>query len=715
MVASVFSPSWYRVSELRPLIRNHAEIHRHHFRGELWYVLEDRAAGKHHRLTPAAYYVVGLMDGKRDIEEIWQEAVNHLKDDAPTQDEVIRLLGQLHAADVLRCDVPPDALELLRRYSKQRKAFWKQRIGSPLSIRIPLWDPERFLASTLNLVRPLFGWFGVLLWLAVVGIACVQAGVHWNAISGDIINRALAPENLFVMLLAYPVVKALHELGHAYATHIWGGQVHELGVMFLIFMPIPYVDASAASSFHDKRQRMLVGAAGILVEAFLASIALFVWLNVEPGNVSAVAYSVMLIGGISTLLFNGNPLLRFDGYHILGDALEIPNLGNRSNGYLIYLLQRYVLRARDVTSPVTAPGEKFWFPVYGLAALAYRLFIMTAIVIFVASKFFFVGVLIALWSLFSLLVMPFWKAVRFLASSPALSRQRKRAVGMAILMIAGLVALIGFFPAPLRTQVEGVVWLPEQSMIRSGTNGTVRAFLAEPNSQVREGDPLVELEDPFLPVRVRLLELRLEELRITQALQRVDDLVLARNTREQMNEVQENLDQALERLDKLIVRAPADGTFVAPGDADLPGRFMHQGEVIGYVVDPAKLLVRIVVPQADIALVRQQVNGVQLRFVGGVSHVFEAGIEREVPGATDRLPNAALGSMGGGIVAVDPRDSDGVTAFQKVFQFDVSLPQERVVEHVGSRVYVRFNHGTEPAGSQIYRAVRRLLLRQFNV
>jgi putative peptide zinc metalloprotease protein len=715
MVASVFSPSWYRVAELRPTIRSHAVIHRQHFRGDLWYVLQDRAAGKYHRLTPAAYYVVGLMDGARNIDEIWQQAVDYLKDDAPTQDEVIGLLGQLHSSDVLRCDVSPDALELFRRYTKKRKAFWKQRFSSPLSIRIPLWDPEKFLAATAPFIRPLFGWFGALLWLIVVGLACVQAGVHWNEISGDFVDKALAPENLLVMFFAYPAVKALHELGHAYATHIWGGEVHELGIMFLVFMPIPYVDASAASSFHDKRKRMLVGAAGILVEAFLASLALFVWLSVEPGNVSAIAYSVMLIGGVSTVLFNGNPLLRFDGYHILGDALEIPNLGNRSNGYLTYLLQRYLLRVPNANSPVTAPGEKFWLPLYGLAAFLYRMLIMIAIIIFVASKFFFVGVLIALWSLFALIVMPLWKAGKFFVSSPVLVHRRGRAAVIGVFTIALLAAFFALFPAPLRTQVEGVVWLPEQAMVRAGASGSVEAVLATPNTQVREGDPLFKLEDPFLPVRVRLFESRLEELRITEALHRENDLVLAQNTREQILEVQENLDRALEQVDKLTIRAPADGVFVVPTDADVLERFLAQGEVVGYILNYKEFLVRVVVPQEHIALVRQQTRGVQLRLAGNVSNVFEAQIERQVPGATDRLPTAALGTLGGGDIAIDPRSEDGVTTFETVFQFDVSLPDDEVVEQVGGRVFVRFDHGTEPLGSQVYRAARRLWLRHFNV
>jgi putative peptide zinc metalloprotease protein len=715
VAASVFSPSWYRVAELRPSIRNHAAIHRHRYRGERWYVLQDRAGGNHHRLTPAAYYVVSRMNGERTVEAIWQDAVDHLKDDAPTQHEVIDLLGQLHAADVLRCDVPPDALELFRRHVRQRKQYWKQRFGSPLSVRVALWDPERFLTATLPYVRPLFGWFGILLWLSVVAAACVAAGVNWDLITGDIVDRALAPENIVVAVLVYPVVKALHELGHAYATRIWGGEVHELGVMFLVFVPIPYVDASSASAFRDKRKRMAVGAAGILVEAFLASLALFVWLNVEQGGVSAVAYSVMLIGGVSTVLFNGNPLLRFDGYHIFADALEIPNLGNRSSAYLTYLLQRYLLGIRAAVSPATAPGESFWLPAYGIAALLYRWLIMLAIAVFIASKFFFFGVLIALWALGSMLILPLWKAVRFFATSPLLGRHRAQATlkGAAAALVLAL--FFAAFPAPLRTQVEGVLWLPDQAMVRPGTAGNVSALLAQPNSRVAAGDPLFALEDPFLPLRVRLLESRLEELRITQALYRETDLVLAQNTREQIVEAEENLARARERLDMLVVRAPTAGTFVVPGDTDLPGRYVRQGEVLAYILDPREMLVRAVVPQDSIALVRNETRQIELRVAGDVGTLIESGVKREVPGATVALPNAALGTLGGGEIAVDPRDADGMTAFEGVFQFDLTLAGADVGDAVGRRVYVRFDHGTSPVGSQIYTAVRRLLLRRFNV
>ena len=137
-------------------------------------------------------------------------------------------------------------------------------------------------------------------------------------------------------------MKALHECGHGFATKVLGGEVHEAGIILLALMPVPYVDASAASAFRSKGQRVLVGAGGMLVELFLASLALFVWLLVEPGPVRAVAWNVMLIGGVSTLVFNANPLLRFDGYYILADAIDIPNLGSRANAWLGWTAERHL-------------------------------------------------------------------------------------------------------------------------------------------------------------------------------------------------------------------------------------------------------------------------------------------------------------------------------------------------------------------------------------
>src|SRR5262249_44194588 len=144
-----FSSAWYRVATLRPRLRRHAQMHRHHYRGQLWYVLQDHASQRTYRFSPAAYSVIGLMDGQRTVADLWEMASARLEDDAPTQDEMIQLLTQLHAADVLQCDVPPDTTELLLRYERQRRQTWQRQLLAPYAVRLPLCDPERFLQRLL--------------------------------------------------------------------------------------------------------------------------------------------------------------------------------------------------------------------------------------------------------------------------------------------------------------------------------------------------------------------------------------------------------------------------------------------------------------------------------------------------------------------------------------------------------------------------------------
>jgi len=239
MLRSLFTPSWYRVANLKPRLRGHTSIHRHHYRGELWYVLEDHAKGRFYRFTPVAYQVIGLMDGRLTVQELWDKALERFDDDAPSQGEIVRVLSQLHAADVLLCDVPPNTVELFRRYQKTTSTKWKMALRSPLALRFPLLDPEKFLNFTTGIIRPFFSIYGILLWITVICAALVMAGVHWPELTENVIDRVLSAENLMLMWIAFPIVKALHELGHAYAVKVWGGEVHEIGIMLLVLMPVP--------------------------------------------------------------------------------------------------------------------------------------------------------------------------------------------------------------------------------------------------------------------------------------------------------------------------------------------------------------------------------------------------------------------------------------------------------------------------------------------
>ncbi len=290
MTDSLHSPLWYRVANLKPQLRRHAEIRRHHYRGQRWYILQDRASGSAHRFSPAAHCFFAQMDGKRSVDDIWQAVIHQLGDAAPTQEQTIQLLGQLHANDLLQCELPPDGIELFNRHTQQKQGVVKQRLYAPLSIRIPLLDPQHFLDRWQHLARPLFTRTALVIWLAVITLAILLAGQHWSAITGDVINRVTSPQNLLLLWLTYPLVKLMHELGHAFATRVWGGEVHEMGVMLLALIPIPYVDSSAATAFENKGRRVVVGAAGMLVERLSG--------RNRPGETIVIAVGAHLVAGV---------------------------------------------------------------------------------------------------------------------------------------------------------------------------------------------------------------------------------------------------------------------------------------------------------------------------------------------------------------------------------------------------------------------------------
>jgi putative peptide zinc metalloprotease protein len=690
-------------------------MHRQYLRGSRWYVIQDRATGNHYRFTPEAQLVISLMDGSRTVEEIWSLACERLGDDNLTQDEIIKLLAQLHTADLLKADRSPDYREMSVRAAKQRRRRLLQRFMNPLAVRMPLFDPDRFLELTLPLVRPLFSWPALVLFTLVSSVALLLAAANWGALTENIADRVLAADSLLLLFITYPFIKALHELGHGYAAKIRGGEVHEIGLMFLVFIPVPYVDASASSAFPNKWHRVLVGSAGMLVEVFLAALALFVWLSVEPGLLRAFAFNIILIGGVATVLFNGNPLLRFDGYYVLSDLVEIPNLGTRSNRYLGYLIQRYLFGLASAVSPVTAPGERAWFLFYSLASFAYRVFITLTIIFFVASKYFFVGVLLGIWAGLMIFIWPLSKQVSFLFSSPLLRDRRPRAFAVTAGTLVGLLALLTLVPLPFATVTEGVVWAERETMLNASTDGVVDAVLVEPNTMVSKGTPLLKLSDPLMQARVRVLRAELNELETRYAALQVGDRAKARVVAEQIKHARAELEINLQREREMVVVSPAAGQVLLKAPGDLLGQFFRKGDSFGYVADLSQPTVRVVVPQTAIDLVRGRTRDIRVRFADQFDQPRPATVRHELPFVTQRLPSPAFASHGGGAIAVDPSDPDGMTALEMLYQLELELADPLPATGVGGRVYVRFGHGYSPLAFQAYRHVRQLFLKRFDV
>lgn len=717
MTAAPFlSSSWYRVAQRRPKLRDHTSVHRHRYRGCIWYVVQDHATGRMHRLSPAGYMIVAAMDGVRTVDQIWHEVGSALAEEAPSQSDAIQLLAELSAFDLLQTEVTPDASALVARAAKAKRSRWLGNVIYPLALRIPLWHPVRFFEHTRPLAEWLFGLPGALLWLLVVLPAPLFAAQHWQELTADASDRILATDNLLSLALVYLLLKTLHEFGHGFAVTAFGGTVPEFGVMILVFAPLPYVDASAASAFRSKWRRALVGAAGMIVEVFFAALALYVWLTVEAGLVRALAFDALAVAGVSTVVYNGNPLLRYDGYYILADLLEIPNLAQRATRYWSYIVNRYAFRAHGSKDFVATIGERIWFLLYAPTAFLYRQVVMLAIAVFVASQYLALGVSIAVWSLLTGVALPIGKALWFVLASPSLHRNRARVVTATFGMILATGLMLILIPVPSYTTTEGVVWLPENAIVRARTDGFARALLVRPGMNVTAGEALVESEESTLQAELSILRARFAELEARLEIERFTDRASAEITTTELGQVRAELASATDRAERLIVHSRSEGTFAVMKPQDLPGRFLREGQQIGYVLTPGSRIVRATIRQDDIDLVRHRLESAEVKLAERPDETLPVESIREIPAGRDVLPSRALGGAGGGAFTVDPGDPEGVKTLQRVFQIDLVLPENaRAATAFGGRAYVRFNFNWEPPGQQIWRRLRQLLLSQLQV
>jgi putative peptide zinc metalloprotease protein len=704
--------AWQRLSVLRPRLRDHLRVHVHRYRDEPWYVVEDTLANRFHRFDSTAWSLVRLLDGERSVGRAATRL--GLADNVAGRGEVLSLMARLHALDLLAAGLPPSTEALLERVHKAARSRLQRGMMSPLSVRVPLLDPDRLLGRAGGLARVVFNVPGLVVWLLAVGAGALLAAEQWDELLLHFETRAMDPRNVALLWALYPLVKLLHELGHGLAVKRWGGAVHEMGVMLLVFTPVPYVDATASTAFSDKYRRMVVAGAGIMVELLLAAVAMWAWAGLAPGLARDAAFDVMLIGAGSTLLFNGNPLLRFDGYHVLADAVEIPNLGIRSNRYLLYLGQRWLLGLRDVRSPVTTPGERPWLIVYGIASAIYRVVVLFSIALYIAGRMFFIGVVLALWVLTAQVLLPLRRLFAFLLSSARLRHHRARGVAVAAGAIAGLAGTL-LLPVGAATHADGVVEPPPGSTVRAGTDGVVREVLVTDGESVGAGEPLLVLEDPLLPAEVERLRWRVEEIARRHARASLKDRVAGQLVAGELERARAEFDEARARLDQLVVRSPVHGTVSIDMPRNLPGRFVRRGERLALVIAPGRAVARVVVPQSSAGLVRRATREVAIRLASLPGVTLPAQLVREVPSATDRLPSPALGSRGGGRINVDARDESGVRALERVFQFELALPGSALAYRPGTRVHVRFRHDAAPLAQQLYRELRQLFLARFQV
>ena len=735
-----FSDSWHRVESLTPRLRPGVTAQRRHFRGELWHILEDPLgagkggrAGGHgafFRLNESAYRFVGLLDGRRTVARAWRLACEALGDDAPTQPEAVALLGQLGGANLLQGDLPEDARALFRRYRARKSRELRGVLTSLLSIRLPFIDPDRFL----NVVAPVFGrafsWWGLIAWLVLVAVGLAHALERpvelWNGVGG-----VLDAANLGWLYGAFLLAKVVHELGHGVACKWFSrlegqpGPVHAMGAMLLVFMPAPFVDATCAWAIRSKWARIAVGAAGMYAELALAAVAAVVWARTGEGTVAhAVAYNLMFIAGVSTIVFNANPLMKYDGYFMLADLLETPNLAQRSREQFHHIVQRRVWRVRESVSPAHTMGEAAWLTAYHLASAAYRAVVFVAITFFVMDHWLLAGVLIGAFLFVAQVGVPVGKLWVFIASSPRLEKTRSLAAWSTAAAALAALALVSLVPVPDRVRIEGVIEACHEEGVFAPEDGFVERA-AEAGGAVDGSAPAVLIGNEAIVAERESASARLGAARLRYGRAVAEDPARARDEAELVVLSEAALRRIDRRVSSLAVHPAVGGVWV-PAEGVWPGLFVRKGQKLGTVTDAAAISARCAADQRTAALLTSYAEGLpsaraELRARGDADQTVSVIVSAPAPAGRTSLTHAALGDHAGGPIRLSPlRAPDakgGAVAAEPYFEVPVTILGGESTGRLrpGQRVVVRIDLPRSALLVQWVRAIRQTFQQRFSV
>lgn len=707
---NLFSLAWYKVASLMPRLRAHVHVERRTYRGEHWYLLIDGISQRLHRIDRRAWAILGLCTGERSLDEIWHAVLEKTPEEAPSQAEVMDLLVRLHDAGALQVDLPPN-IDHLHRQTRERQRLKRRQAMNPFAFRLEFGNPSSWLDRLDGLGRRLISPLGLLLWFAVVAAASLLAIVQAPALAAQNRGWLVDHQHLVLMWLLYPVIKGIHELAHGLAVRRFGGHVPAIGLLVMLLTPMPYVDASAASAFRYRWQRALVCAAGIMAELFLAAIALMVWISVENGLLRDVAFVTMFVGAASTLLVNGNPLVRMDGYHLLTELFDLPNLADRSRRLWLAWISK-VLGVTSRSAPTAAGGEMAWLVAYAPLSWLYRAAMSVLIVTWAGMVDPWLGYLVLAAFVWLLLGLPVSQALRDLFVSTADERSQRRAGWRLLVVIASSVAVAACVPVPCATVAQGVVWLPEDAWIRPATSGFVGPVKQASGIVIEKNALITTLSDDQLRADRDAMQSRLESLEVRLHTAFREDPAVLSALQSQIASARNELERLEQRMSALAVTAPSSGQFVPMYGGDMQGRYIAQGEALGHVLPPSNRIVRVALLHQDAIGFDSDVRDIELRTADHAERILWARPRLDAPAATHRLPSRALGRAGGGELAIDTTDPEGLTSRDAIVVFDLEA-NEDLGDRVGTRVWVRFDHLPQTLLQQGSRKLRQLVLRQF--
>ena len=698
-----------------------------------YYVVKDPISLKYYRLDPEHYRVLELLDGTRSLDDLRTQLLLDFPYVRATLADLQGVVVDLHAKGIVYSDRPGQGRVMLERRREARGKRWLALIQNILYLRLPGWDPEWTLARLYPLVRPAFRPWGMALQAALIVSAYMLLATQFDAFRQNLpeFQQFFGWPNLIFLYLTLGATKVIHELWHALSCRHFGGECHEIGLIFLVFSPTLYCDVSDSWLLKNKWQRIAIGAAGMWVESVLSSAALFLWWFTSPGLVHHLCLNVFFVSTISTVVFNANPLMRYDGYYMLSDFLEIPNLAEKSRNLLRNAFARTCLGIETREEAFMPQRGRGWLVAYAIASTVYRWVVLFGITLFLYTvlkpyELQSIGAALAVGSIVGIvsnLVVIVARIIRAPRSKP-LSRRR---IGLSALAAAGAVVVALMIPLPLHVEAPFLIEPHQVAHVYTTVAGTLAEVRVHPGMHVSKGDLLLQLSDPEKERQYRELEIQYRTQQVEVEKQRAsDDAGRLAVAREQLQSLESQLADFQRQIEELSVHAPSDGTVVAVARQAEPktapeGFELHawygtplDEQNLGCLLEPrthvlslapdSRFQAVLLVDQAD----RGDVNtgqDVDIKFEHLPSEVYEGTVSQIAERHIEYAPGTLSNKSGGELPTVTDRQGrERLTSI--AYEATVLLDEESGLLRAGMRGRSRFSVGHRSAWQWTWRWLR---------
>lgn len=687
---------------LNAWLRSDLSFTRHIYQGQPVYLAHDPVNFKNHRFTNADYLAVNEFRQDRTLGQVFDRLVKLglLSDD--DERSFFEFVTKLHSLNLLSLPVNSGE-KLFEQFKKQRQSEFKSRWTSFLFIRIPLAKPDRFLSQTIHLFRWMFSPAFLFVWfLALMGAAAIlvsQSHRFFEPLSG-----MLAARNLPFLWLSLIGLKVWHELGHGYVCKHFGGKVPEMGAMFLVGNPAAYVDTSSAWAFPSRRQRIAVMLGGMYFESIVAIIAVFVWAFSTNPFLASCAFQLFVMAGMMTILFNANPLMRYDGYFVLGELLGIQNLRTQAKTQLRSVWKRLFLGIKTPTTK--SRRERLFLMLFAISATIYRQALILLIAFILAYRFPFFGLALATIHITSTL----WKLAAEVYSYLLFHNETRPIRRRAALVAAGgtlsIIGLICFVPVPGGVVSKGVTGYEIEHHARVKTEGFLREIHCQVGDPIQAKMPLLSAENLEVRDAVVHADVSFQNARLVSqnSIGQSNPFELAKS---QPKVKQKRLERhrQLKQENELTVRSRIDGSVAMILPRERLNQMLKVGDQAAIVVQGQPRL-RTWLNEEQLKVVNTE-SPVQVRFVFAADQTLLGHVVDIQPAIQTQMNHLAVTQEGGESILVDPiskRPLENLYEVQIAIRCDSGKDLLTQIPY-GSKVSIRFRRKSESLGQWSYRQI----------